>query len=482
MSPLVIALLVATALLLTSILASKAASRFGVPSLLLFLAIGMLAGSEGIGGIEFEDVELTQSIGIVALALILFSGGLDTPWRQVRPVVKAGASLATIGIAVSALTIGVVAHYLLLFPWLEGILLGAVISSTDAPAVFSVLRSRGINLGRRLQPLIELESGSNDPMAVFLTLALISRITDPSAPLLGFAFGFVQQMTLGALAGIAIGHAAVWLLNHIHLEFEGLYPVLTLTIALASYALTEAMHGNGYLAAYLAGMVIGNHRVIHGRTLRWFHDGLAWLMQIAMFLALGLLVFPHQLVPIAGSGLAIALVLTLGARPLAVFLALAASNFTWREKLFIAWAGLRGAVPIVLATFAMTANVAGSMTIFNIVFFTVLVSVLLQGTTVPLAARLLRVGDTAARVEHGRDSDLLTLEITHGAPVIGRQLVDVPLPEDVLVLLVYRGNAFFPATGGTEFREGDRLVVFTSKGSVDEARRLLSNAGHDQVE
>ncbi|HEX2060808.1 MAG TPA: potassium/proton antiporter [Thermoanaerobaculia bacterium] len=485
MSPLTISVLVAAALLLTSVLASKAATRFGVPALLLFLAIGMIAGSERIGGIRFDDVQLTQSIGIVALVLILFSGGLDTPWKQVRPVVKAGASLGTIGIIVSAAAIGAAAHYLLDFPWPEGLLLGTVVSSTDAPAVFSALRSRGVNLKGRLQPLIELESGSNDPMAVFLTLTIIARIVDPTKPLSEFATAFAQQMTVGALAGIALGRAAVWAMNRLRLEYEGLYPVLTCAVALTSYGVTDALHGSGYLAAYLAGIVIGNSRVIHRRSLQRFHDGFAWLMQIAMFLTLGLLVVPGRLLTVAGIGLTIAAVATFVARPLAVFLSLLAARFTWREKLFISWAGLRGAVPIVLATFAMTAELPGGTTIFNIVFFSVLASVLLQGSKIPLAARLLRVTAEPAR-EHdfGRESDLLMMDIPPSAPAVGRQLVELALPEDVLVLLVYRQDAFSPANGGTTLAAGDRLLIFTSKKSVDDARRVLlgAEAGNDQVE
>lgn len=475
MSPLTISMLVAAALLLTSVLGSKAATRFGVPALLLFLAIGMLAGSEGLGGIHFEDAQLAQTIGIVALALILFSGGLDTSWKDVRPVIKAGAGLATIGIAISTVAIGAAAHYLLRFPWLEGLLLGAVVSSTDAPAVFAVLRSRDVNLRGRLQPLIELESGSNDPMAVFLTLALIGRIMDPTTSLSAFAIAFALQMTVGALAGAAFGRSAVWLLNRIRLEYDGLYPVLTLAYALTAYAVTDALRGNGFLAVYIAGIIVGNSRVIHRRSVMRFHDGLAWLMQIAMFLALGLLVFPRQLLPVANVGLTIAIVTTFVARPLSVFLTLALSRFTWREKLFISWAGLRGAVPIVMATFAMTAKLPYGGTIFNIVFFSVLASVLLQGSTIPLAARLLGVtaDAPAGDAERARHSDLTTIDLEPGAAALGRQLVELALPDDVLVLLVYRANAFFPATGGTTFAAGDRLLIFTSKESIDEARRVF---------
>ena len=475
MPSLTTAMLVAALLLLLSVLASKAAARFGVPALLLFLALGMLAGSEGPGGIWFTDVQLTQTIGIVALAFILFAGGLDTPWRSVRPVVGAAISLATIGIAVSAALIGAAAHFFLGVPLLPGVLLGAVVSSTDAAAVFSVLRSRGVNLRGQLQPLIELESGSNDPMAVFLTVALIERLKNPAAPLLGFAGELVLEMSVGAAAGLLLGRAAVWLLNRVRLEFEGLYPVLTLAFVLAVYGATAALHGNGFLAVYIAGLVLGNSRFIHRRSIIRFHDGIAWLMQIAMFLALGLLVFPSHLAEVAGLGVTVALVATFVARPVAVFVALAASRFDWREKVFIAWAGLRGAVPIILATFAMTAQLAGGTKIFNIVFFSVLVSVLIQGSTVPLMARLLRVtvSPTAGDAAFARQSDLLTLELPAGSPAIGRQVVELALPAEALILLVYRGNSFFPATGATRFEAGDRIIVFVSKTSVDETRAVI---------
>ncbi|HKR62261.1 MAG TPA: potassium/proton antiporter [Thermoanaerobaculia bacterium] len=468
-------LLISAVLLLASILASKAAARFGVPALLLFLGIGMLAGSDGPGGIWFDDVQLAQSIGVVALALILYSGGLDTPWHDVRPALASGLSLATFGVVVSAAIIGGAAYYFLDFPLPYGLLLGAIVSSTDAAAVFSVLRSRGVRLRGRLQPLIELESGSNDPMAVFLTLALIERILKPSAPLLGFFVELVLEMSIGAVAGIALGRLAVWTLNRIRLEIDGLYLVLSLAFVMIAYAATDLLHGNGFLAVYVAGVVMGNRRFIHRRAVMRFHDGLAWLMQIAMFLALGLLVFPSHLAPVAGLGLTVAIVATFIARPVAVFVALSASQFGWREKLFIAWTGLRGAVPIILATFAMTAKLPGGATIFNIVFFSVLVSVLLQGSTIPAVARWLRLSGDAPSDEGAmrRESDLLTIDLQRGAPAIGRQLVELALPSDTLVLLVYRGNEFFPTTGATTFVEGDRLMVFTSKKSVGDARAVL---------
>jgi potassium/hydrogen antiporter len=470
--------LIIALLLLASILASKAAGRFGVPALLLFLAVGMLAGSDGPGGIWFTDAALTQSIGIIALVFILFSGGLDTPWPQVRPVIWAGASLATVGIVVSAAAIGIATYLLLDLPLLSGMLLGAIVSSTDAAAVFAVLRFRGANLRGKLRPLIELESGSNDPMAVFLTIALIERLLNPDASLLKFAGDFALQMSVGAVAGLVAGRIAVWLLNRIQLDYDGLYPVLTVAIVLSTYGLTTILRGNGFLAVYIAGIVLGNNRFIHRRSVARFHDGIAWLMQIAMFLALGLLVFPTQLAPVAGLGLTVALVATFVARPISVFVSLAFSRFAWREKLFISWAGLRGAVPIILATFAVTSNVPGSGVIFHVIFFSVIVSVLMQGSSIPLAARVLRVGGELiepidASIPARRDSDLLTIDLPPGAPSIGRQLVELDLPADTLVLLVYRGEEFFAPTGGTRFREGDRLMVFTSKRSVGEARHLL---------
>jgi potassium/hydrogen antiporter len=470
-------MLIAAGLLAASVLASKAASRFGVPALLLFLAIGMVAGSEGVGGITFVDAGLTQSIGIIALAFILFSGGLDTKWSDVRPVLGAGISLATIAILVSAFAVGLAAHLLLGFPLIGGVLLGAIVSSTDAAAVFSVLRSRGVNLTGEVRPLIELESGSNDPMAVFLTIALIERFVNPGAPLAGFAVSFVLQMTVGAIVGILAGKIAVWLLNAIRLEYDGLYPVLTLAIVLATYAAATGLRGNGFLAVYIAGIVAGNQRFIHRRSVMRFHDGIAWLMQIAMFLALGLLVFPSELASVAGLGLTIALVATFVARPLSVFIALAFSRFDWREKLFISWAGLRGAVPIILATFAMTAQLRGSITVFNIVFFSVIISVLIQGATIPLAARLLRVEAVAPQHDpalHRRlGSDLLAIDLAAGSPAIGRQLVELSLPVETLVLLVYREDSFFAPTGSTVLEAEDRLMVFTDKVSVDEVREIL---------
>ena len=315
-------LLVAAVLLVLSVLASKASGRLGVPALVLFLIIGMLAGSDGPGGIEFDNPWVAQLLGVIALALILFAGGLDTEWSAVRPVLAPGLALSSLAVLVSALLMGGFAALVLGFPLLEGMLLGGIVASTDAAAVFAVLRSRGASLKGRLKPLIELESGSNDPMAVFLTLGLIRLLTLPEASAAELIPSFVIQMALGAGLGLAAGRALLVLVNRARLEHEGLYPVLTVAWVLLVYGATAVLGGNGFLACYIAGLVVGNRDFVHKKSLLRFHDGLAWLMQIAMFLTLGLLVFPSRLVGVAGAGLVTAAFLMLVARPVSVFLTL----------------------------------------------------------------------------------------------------------------------------------------------------------------
>lgn len=393
-------LLAFSSLLLLGVLGSIVSNRFGVPALLLFLAVGMLAGSDGPGGIYFDDAYIAQLIGVLALAFILFSGGLDTDWRTTRPVLREGVILATLGVALTAGIVGVGARFLLGFSWLEGFLLGAIVSSTDAAAVFSVLRAKSLQLRGNLRPLLELESGSNDPMAVFLTIGLVGLISAPETSPLSLAGSFVLQMLVGALAGLAFGHIMLFLVNRLRLGFDGLYPVLTLSLVLFCYSTTNLIGGNGFLATYLAGIVIGNQKFVRKRVLLSFHDGLAWLMQIAMFVTLGLLVFPTRLIPVMGAALLVAACLIFLARPIGVFVSLwlarpRTSRFDLREKTFVSWVGLRGAVPIILATYPLLAGVPNADKIFNVVFFVVLTSVLIQGTTLPFVARWLRVDEPA---------------------------------------------------------------------------------------
>ena len=380
-----------SALVILSILTIKLSIRFGIPSLVLFIAIGMLAGSDGPGGIYFDNPALVQTLGVIALVLILFSGGLDTEWKGMRPVLWNGLALSTIGVVVTAALVGLFVSWLQGFSFLEGLLLGAIVSSTDAAAVFMVLRARNARLPRSLTRLLELESGSNDPMAVVLTVALIQLLTNPATSFGELVSFFVMQMAVGALMGIAMGEITRRTLNALNLELEGIYPVLSVAFALLTYGLTAELNGSGFLAVYLAGLIMRRRLFKHELILLQFHDGLAWLMQITMFLILGLQVFPARLAPIAGVGLLVALFLIFIARPVSVYAALALSGMSWREQTLVAWVGLRGAVPIVLATFPVLAGVKQADTIFHLVFFIALTSVLLQGPPIPLITRLLRL-------------------------------------------------------------------------------------------
>lgn len=396
-------LLVSSLLLLSSILAWKVSSRLGIPALLLFLGIGMLAGSDGPGGIYFDNALLAQDMGIVALAFILFAGGLETGWKVVRPTLGAALSLSTIGVLLTAVIVAVFAFVVLHFSFAEGLLLGAIISATDAAAVFSVLRARNLQLKGRLLPLLELESGTNDPMAIFLTVGLTALLTNPQESVASLLLLFVRQMGEGAILGLFIGWVAARLMSRLHLDAEGLYQVFTIALVLFAYGLTTLLGGSGFLAVYLVGLLLGNSPVQRVERLSRFHDSVAWLMQIAMFLILGLLVFPSRLLAVVGSGLLMTGVAVFLARPVSVLVALLPVKMSFQEKLFVGWVGLRGAVPIILATFPLLAGLSKAPFLFDLVFFVVLASVLLQGTTVPFVAQWL--GVTAPAPVTGESSD-----------------------------------------------------------------------------
>jgi cell volume regulation protein A len=475
-------LVVVAALLIASVIASKASGRLGVPALLLFLLVGMLAGSEGPGGIPFDDPWIAQSIGVVALALILFSGGLDTDWGDVRPALWKGLSLSTLGVLLTAVLVGGFAMLVLDVTWLEGLLLGTVVSSTDAAAVFSVLRSKGINLRGQIAQTLELESGSNDPMAVFLTIALTGLLVNPDASIFGLLPMFVLQMVLGAVVGYGSGKSMIWIVNRSHLEYEGLYPALTLALMLFTYGATAALGGNGFLAVYLAGLVMGNSDFVHKRSLMRFHDGLAWLMQIAMFLALGLLVFPSRLVPVAGAGVLIALFLMLVARPISVFISLLWADMDLREKSMVAWVGLRGAVPIVLATFPMLAGLPRAQLLFDLVFFIVLTSVLLQGTSLPWVAHWLGVEAPTPSQYHypleyvpdiSMNSHLVEVPIPSSSPILGRSIVEIGLPKGALIVLIHREGDSIVPNGGTVLQPEDRLLVLADGESIAQVETIV---------
>lgn len=462
-------------LLLFSIFASKISDRFGVPALLLFLALGMISGSEGIGGIYFDDPDIAQTISIIALVLILFSGGLQTKWNNVKPVMVESFSLATIGVLLTALIVGLFAWQFLGLTFLEGLLLGSMMSSTDAAAVFSVLRSKGVSLKGNLKPLLELESGSNDPMAVLLTIGIIQLINQPQISPFSLVLLFIQQLIIGGLLGYLMGRLAAFAINHIKLGYEGLYPVMSLSFVLLTYGIASLLNGSGFLAVYFLGIVMNHVDIVHKRSLQRFHDGFAWLMQITMFLTLGLFIFPRRLLPTAGISLLIALILIFIARPLGVFLTLLPSKITLKEKSFISWVGLRGAAPIILATFPMSAGIEQSELFFNVIFFIVLTSVLIQGTTLPLVARWLKLDEpeqtsTVYPIEYqsvaGMDSKLTRMIIPADSAVINRAIVDLHLPDKFLVTLIERENQFTVPYGGTVLKANDTLLVLTDNESL----------------
>lgn len=478
-----IILIGAALLLLLSILASKISDRFGIPALLLFLLLGMLAGSDGPGGVYFDDPALAQSLGVIALIVILFSGGLDTEWERIRPILKPGLLLSTLGVFLTAISVGLFAHILLKLTLIESILIGAIVSSTDAAAVFSVLRSKGINLEGNLKPLLELESGSNDPMAIFLTISLVKLLEQPDLPLLSLLGSFFVQMLLGAIIGIGMGWVLLFLINRLRLGYEGLYPVLLFALIMLTYGVTAWSGGNGFLAVYLAGIYLGHHNFVHKRSMMRFSDGMAWLMQITMFITLGLLVFPSRLVSIIGVSLLLALFLMLVARPFSVLLTLLPSRIKLSHKLFVSWVGLRGAVPIILATYPLLAKTPHADLIFNIVFFVVLTSVLIQGTTIPYVARILSIEapPTKKRVFpiefnsiDGFKSDLLEVPITHDSLLVGKAIYELGNYPGFLIILIARGNDFITPSGGILLEAGDTLLTLSDSASLEQIQEKFN--------
>ncbi len=482
MIPVEYALLIGSALIILSIGIARLSENLGVPVLLLFIGVGMLAGSEGPGGIYFDDAHLAQSVGVIALVFILFAGGLDTKWPEVKPVFRQATILATLGVFITAMTVGLFAFVVLKFSLLTGLLLGAVVSSTDAAAVFSVLRSKQISLKGQLKPLLELESGSNDPMAVLLTIGIIEIIKNPETSLGSLSLLFILQMGLGLLFGLGFGKALVFLLNRLKSYYEGVYPVFSLAFAALAYGATASVGGSGFLAVYLMGMVAGNSEFVYKKSLMRFFDGLAWLSQITMFLTLGLLVFPSRILQIIWAGLACSAFLMFVARPLSVFLTLPFEPLKWREKFLVSWVGLRGSVPVVLATFPLLAGVADSEAIFNIVFFIVLTSALLQGWSIPVVARFLKL-DAPMRIRRqypieyapvpGVDTQLLEFIIPYSSAIAGKPIVELGLPPDSLIVLVNRDENFFVPSGGSTLEGGDVVLVLLNQNNLPEVRKIL---------
>ncbi|MGL5788075.1 MAG: potassium/proton antiporter [Bacteroidales bacterium] len=462
-------------ILFLSILAGKASFRLGLPTLLLFLGIGMLFGSDGLG-IQFSNPITTQFIGMLALSIILFSGGMDTKISEIKPIATPGVLLATVGVLLTTLITGTfiylisqnTGHYITLtFP--QSLLLAAVMSSTDSASVFSILRSKNIHLKERLRPTLELESGSNDPMAYMLTILLIAYIQQGGMDTADALLSFITQLSVGAIAGYLLGKLSVKIINKINIQNGSLYPILLLSIALLTFAATTLCKGNGYLAVYIAGLVIGNTKIVHKKSISTFFDGFAWLWQIVMFITLGLLVNPHELIPVSGIGLSIGVFMMLIARPLSVFISLLPfRNISFKGKLYISWVGLRGAVPIIFATYPLIAGIDHAHLFFNIVFFITILSLSIQGTTVASFAKWLKLIETPEKepvfaVEFPDEikSKMCEMEVKADMLGNGKRLIDIDIPEHSLVVMIKRGQSFFIPNGKTELKTGDVLLIIS---------------------
>jgi cell volume regulation protein A len=428
----------------------------------------MLAGSDGIGGIYFYDPKIAKFIGAIALSFILFSGGLETKWADIKPVLWQGVALSTLGVMITAFTVGIFVTVFTNFSLLEGLLLGAIVSSTDAAAVFSILRSKSIGLKGNLRSLLELESGSNDPMAYFLTIVFTYLLSNKDASYVSLVPMFFKQMILGGAVGYGMGVAMHKIINWIKLDFDGLYSVLLLTMVFFIFSFTELIGGNVFLAVYISACVLGNRDFIHKKSLTKHFDGQSLMMQIIMFVTLGLFVYPSQIIPYIGVGILISLILILLARPLSVFISLLFFKLGARKKIFISWVGLRGAVPIVLATYPLTAGIEKAGIIFNLVFFISVSSVLIQGTSLPMVARWLKLTvPVSLKKKSTLDLELAwktksiynTVMIEPEFNCIGKSIVDIGLPNSIIIALIERNNKFFISDGSTRLLKGDKLYI-----------------------
>ena len=472
-------LLVGSVLIFTSILISKTGYRFGIPTLLLFLLVGMAFGSDGLG-IQFNSASDAQFIGMMALSIILFSGGMDTRYSDIKPVLKQGILLSTVGVLVTTLLTGLFIYFLsnhtqanIELTLLVSLLLAATMSSTDSASVFSLLRSQRMNLKYNLRPMLELESGSNDPMAYMLTIVLIQVIGSGSNfDIVIILKDLFLQFLFGGVLGYAFGKFSVWLINKIELSNSSLYPILLLSIIFITFTLTDLVKGNGYLAVYIAGMIVGNARLAYRKETKTVMNGLTWLFQIIMFLTLGLLVNPHEMIDIAVTALLIGIFIILIARPVSVFLCLLPfKGISNKARIFISWVGLRGAVPIIFATYPVIAQIPGSNQLFNTVFFITLLSLIIQGMTISKMARWLKLdlpeekegNEFGVELPEEIDTHLNDITLTEDMLTVGNRLADMNIPKGTLVMLIKRGNEFIIPNGQIELHAGDKLLVMSEK-------------------
>lgn len=479
-------LLISSLLLLTSVIVSKSSSRFGLPILIVFLFIGMFAGSEGFGGIQYENYELTHSLSLVAICLIIFSGGLLTKTSDIKPILKSGVSLASLGVLLTTFIVGGFSYLILKTPIYESLLIGAILSSTDAAAVFTAFRDKNAQVSRNVKSVLEFESGSNDPMAYLLVTIFLGLYQNK----ISFDLMSMKMIILNPLIGLVGGYLFFKIFKYVNdivvLDFQGLYPALTLGFLFLSYSGVEALGGNGFLSVYLFGLQIGNTKILHKNTLVTFFDGVSWLFQIGLFILLGLLVFPSRLINIAPQGLLVGFFLIIVARPIVTFISLAFSSFTKGEKLFISWSGLKGATPIVFASFAATNLGSEANFIFDIVFFSVLLSALIQGSTIKIAAKKLNLlYESIYDPEFPVDLEVLEktkngikeIQIQSTDYANERRVVDLNLSKGTIVLFIKRSGAFIIPDGSTIFKAGDKVLVVTS-----EKNEITSAVEHFSIE
>lgn len=468
-------------MLLIAVVAVRLASRSGLPTLLIYLGIGVAIGQDGPFGFTFDNVQLTQVLGYAALVVILAEGGLGTKWQEIKPVVPAAAVLSTFGLMLSVFITAGAAHYLVGLDWRQALIIGAVVSSTDAAAVFSVLRN--VPLPKRITGVLEAESGFNDAPVVILVVAFSTA--GPVEHWYLLLAEIVMELAIGAAIGMAVGWLGAYALRHIALPASGLYPIAVMAIAVFAYAAGATAHGSGFLAVYIASLILGNAKLPHRPATRGFAEGLGWIAQIGLFVLLGLLVTPHELGDDILPALVIGLILTAVARPLSVTASLAPFRIPWREQALMSWAGLRGAVPIVLATIPMVAGVPDSRRIFNIVFILVIVYTLVQGPTLPWLARRLRLGVHDGAADLGVESaplerlrgHLLSVSIPEESRMHGVEVSELRLPSGAAVTLVVRDGASFVPLPNTVLRRGDELLVVATDPVRDAAERRLRAIG-----
>lgn len=472
-------------LILIGVISSKLSARLGLPVLVLFLLIGMLAGEGGIGGIAFNNPVSAHALGTLALALILFDGGLQTSSDAIKATWKPSALLATIGVVVTALVTGLAASLVLNISLLEGLLVGAIVGSTDAAAVFSLLRNAGVHLKHRLKSTLEIESASNDPMAIFLTVGLLEVLVNDVEIGVGLFNLFVTQMGIGAVVGLSVGWLAVKLINRVNLTASGLYPVTVAACGLLAFGIAANLNGSGFLAIFITGVFIGNSRFVFQRSTLLFHDGLAWLSQITMFVVLGLLVNPDELFGVWREGLVISLILMFVARPLIVVPILKLTGFSLREITLVSWIGLRGSVPIILAIFPLMFGLPNAALIFNVVFFVVLISAITQGSTLAIVARLLGLSEPppatpAAALEITAvgdiDADIVRYTLGTQSRAVGQLLARLALPDNTVVAMITRDNSVIPPRGSTSLQVGDHLFVVLRPEAREFVDLVFSNA------